>query len=358
MILPIIIVFIVISLFVLLPGRSREEAFILGKEVADAITSLNPDPITLKFEKVYHPCVLMTKKRYCGYKYETIDSDPVFDAKGIETVRRDGCPLAAKILEKSLRYATWHWDRMMLIASSFLFPVLFSLLFTGHDIDFIKAYVQRQMIKILSYRKLNLADFVFAREVRLGSYKSEQESRLPLSAIAAKQAQARDPFRLIPYGQRVPFVIISKPFSKLYQQVLHLNEFVRASPNQRLDVIYYVTKQIIPVLSRSLLIDGVDVFRWYNELPLSALRHACHANKSISIFGGSVDRSHCSSLHQQAQLLQDLLLTEKHLRLAHSHSCGRFGHCRTLCCKDFWNHFSFLHVNGQTMEALYRQLFE
>ena len=91
------------SLFVLLPGRSRQEAFKLGKEMAEAVTSLNPEPVTLKFEKVYHPCVLMTKKRYCGYKFESINSVPVFDAKGIETVRRDGCPLVAKILEKSLR---------------------------------------------------------------------------------------------------------------------------------------------------------------------------------------------------------------------------------------------------------------
>ncbi len=68
------------------------------------MTALNPDPVTLKFEKVYHPCVLMTKKRYCGYKFESLLGAPTFDAKGIETVRRDGCPLAAKILEKSLRY--------------------------------------------------------------------------------------------------------------------------------------------------------------------------------------------------------------------------------------------------------------
>ena len=45
----------------------------------------------------------MSKKRYCGYKYEKEGFPPVFDAKGIETVRRDGCILAAKILEKSLK---------------------------------------------------------------------------------------------------------------------------------------------------------------------------------------------------------------------------------------------------------------
>lgn len=50
------------------------------------------------FEQVYLPCVLQTKKRYVGYMYESLDQkNPVFDAKGIETVRRDGCPAVAKV---------------------------------------------------------------------------------------------------------------------------------------------------------------------------------------------------------------------------------------------------------------------
>nr|CAB3455274.1 unnamed protein product [Digitaria exilis] len=40
------------SMFVLLKGRSREEAFRIGKEIAASITAINPDPVTLKFEKV------------------------------------------------------------------------------------------------------------------------------------------------------------------------------------------------------------------------------------------------------------------------------------------------------------------
>ena len=35
------------------------------------MTASNPPPVTLKFEKVYHPCVLLTKKRYVGYMYES-----------------------------------------------------------------------------------------------------------------------------------------------------------------------------------------------------------------------------------------------------------------------------------------------
>ncbi len=40
------------SLFVLLEGRSREEAFRIGAEIAAAATAANPPPVTLKMEKV------------------------------------------------------------------------------------------------------------------------------------------------------------------------------------------------------------------------------------------------------------------------------------------------------------------
>jgi DNA polymerase zeta len=39
------------SLFVALPGKTKAEAFQIGRDMADTITSLNPAPIKLKFEK-------------------------------------------------------------------------------------------------------------------------------------------------------------------------------------------------------------------------------------------------------------------------------------------------------------------
>ena len=89
----------------------------------------------------------------------------------------------------------------------------------------IKEYVQRQIVKILTNKKTNISDFVFSREVRFGTYKSDNVSRLPLSAIAAKNRQTRNPRDLIAFGQRVPFLIVSRPFSKLYQQVVDLEDF-------------------------------------------------------------------------------------------------------------------------------------
>jgi len=92
------------SMFVHLEGRTREEAFKIGQEIAASVTAMNPNPVTLKMEKVYHPCVLLTKKRYVGYSYESPGQlHPTFDAKGIETIRRDSCAAVAKTLERSLR---------------------------------------------------------------------------------------------------------------------------------------------------------------------------------------------------------------------------------------------------------------
>ncbi len=91
-------IFYFFSLFVLLKGRSEEEAFGIGNEIAEAVSELNPDPVKLIFEKVFFPCVLETKKRYVGYSYEYLEQDvPLFDAKGIETVRRDTCPAVSKV---------------------------------------------------------------------------------------------------------------------------------------------------------------------------------------------------------------------------------------------------------------------
>lgn len=89
------------SMFVLVPGRTRKEAFQIGAEIAETITNANPYPVKLKLEKVYQPSILQTKKRYVGYMYESADqTSPVYEAKGIETVRRDGCPAVAKVCWK------------------------------------------------------------------------------------------------------------------------------------------------------------------------------------------------------------------------------------------------------------------
>nr|BAK01083.1 predicted protein [Hordeum vulgare subsp. vulgare] len=232
------------SMFVLLKGRSREEAFRIGKEIASLVTAINPDPVTLKFEKVYHPCFLLTKKRYVGYSYENPEqNEPIFDAKGIETVRRDTCPAVAKMLERSLR-----------------------IMFEEQDLVKVKSYVERQWIRILS-GKISIQDFVFAKEVRLGTY-SARASSLPPAAIVATKAMLSDPRAEPRYAERVPYVVIhGEPGARLVDMVIDPYGLLQVGSPYRLNELYYITKQIIPALQRVFGLLGVNLNKWFNEMP-------------------------------------------------------------------------------------------
>lgn len=232
------------SMFVLLKGRSREEAFRIGKEIASSITAMNPDPVTLKFEKVYQPCFLLTKKRYVGYSYESPEqNEPVFDAKGIETVRRDTCPAVAKILERSIR-----------------------IMFEEQDLTKVRTYLERQWTRILS-GKVSILDFIFAKEVRLGTY-SARASTLPPAAIVATKAMLSDPRAEPRYAERVPYVVIhGEPGARLADMVIDPYGLLEVGSPYRLNEQYYITKQIIPALQRVFGLLGADLNKWFNEMP-------------------------------------------------------------------------------------------
>ncbi|XP_072356139.1 DNA polymerase zeta catalytic subunit [Scyliorhinus torazame] len=230
------------SMFVLLKGATKEQAFKIGQEIADAVTATNPKPVKLKFEKVYLPCVLQSKKRYVGYMYESLDQkDPVFDAKGIETVRRDSCPAVSKILERSIK-----------------------LLFETRDISQIKQYVQRQCTKVLE-GKASMQDLTFAKEYR-GSNSYRPGACVPALELTRRMLSydRRSEPRA---GERVPYVIVyGVPGVPLIQLVRRPIEVLQ-DPSLRLNATYYITKQILPPLNRVFSLIGVDVFSWYHELP-------------------------------------------------------------------------------------------
>ncbi|KAM4529024.1 DNA polymerase zeta catalytic subunit [Fundulus diaphanus] len=230
------------SMFVLLKGATKEQAFKIGLEIAEAVTATNPKPVKLKFEKVYLPCVLQTKKRYVGYMYESLDQkEPTFDAKGIETVRRDGCPAVSKILERSIK-----------------------LLFETRDISQVKQFVQRQCVKVLDGRA-SMQDLTFAKEYR-GSGSYRPGACVPALELT-RRMMAYDR-RLEPrVGERVPYVIVyGMPGVPLIQLVRRPME-VLLDPSLRLNATYYISKQILPPLGRLFQLIGVDVFSWYQELP-------------------------------------------------------------------------------------------
>lgn len=81
------------SVMVKFGTTDRAEAMKLGKEAAEKVSKLFIEPIKLEFEKIYHPYLLMNKKRYAGMYWTNPEKADKMDAKGIETVRRDNCGL-------------------------------------------------------------------------------------------------------------------------------------------------------------------------------------------------------------------------------------------------------------------------
>ncbi|KAF8898732.1 hypothetical protein BD779DRAFT_1485278 [Infundibulicybe gibba] len=226
------------SLFIYLPGKTKEQAFRIGNEMANAITVSNPPPVKLKFEKVYLPCVLIAKKRYVGFKYENVDdSEPVFDAKGIETVRRDGIPAQKKMTENCLK-----------------------ILFRNQDLSEVKNYCLRSWATILGNKAPNIQDFTFSKEVRMGTY-----SPPPPGATVAARRMIVDPNDEPQYKERVPYVITRGATAKLVDRAFHPLDVI----NNRLDLdaIYYISRVLIPPLERIFNLVGADVRQWFADMP-------------------------------------------------------------------------------------------
>ena len=59
--------------------------------------------MVLFFCQVYFPYLLINKKRYAGLYFTRPEVHDKMDCKGIETVRRDNCPLVANLINSCLQ---------------------------------------------------------------------------------------------------------------------------------------------------------------------------------------------------------------------------------------------------------------
>ncbi|KAF3941307.1 hypothetical protein ABW19_dt0201808 [Dactylella cylindrospora] len=264
------------SLFIYLPGKTKDEAFDIGADIAKTVTDMNPRPVKLKFEKVYFPCVLLAKKRYVGFKYESkTQVEPEFDAKGIETVRRDGTPAEQKIEEAALK-----------------------MLFRTSDLSQVKEYFQRQCTKIMS-EKVSIQDFCFAKEVRLGTY--SEKGMLPPGALISTKKMLADHRAEPQYGERIPYVVISgAPGARLADRCVPPEELLE-NGQSRLDAEYYISKNLIPPLERIFNLVGANVRSWYDEMPKIQRLRRVFAAEQLQTRGTGDALQQQLNLQQQAR---------------------------------------------------------
>eukprot|EP00804_Cyclotella_cryptica_P015105 CCRYP_000678-RA/>CCRYP_000678-RA protein AED:0.04 eAED:0.04 QI:194/1/1/1/0.90/0.83/12/2203/2174 len=213
------------SIFIKLPGRSVKEAFAFGEEYCKAVTASNPPPVQLKLEKVYAGSLLQTKKKYCGMMFESASQrTPVFEAKGIETVRRDQCSLTQKILR----------DALIKVFQRGINPT--------------KDYLRLQWSKIHA-GKFPVSDFVLTGRVR-SRYRGGKIG--PVQAALARRLGEVDPGRVVRHKERLPYVIVASPGKafKLRDCVLTPLELLEQWDSFTIHSAYYVTKHVNASLQR------------------------------------------------------------------------------------------------------------
>ncbi|RKP30691.1 DNA/RNA polymerase [Metschnikowia bicuspidata] len=259
------------SLFVYFPGKSKNDAFKYGRELARKVTEVFPDPIKLKFEKVYHPCVLLAKKRYVGNCFESeAQKASMFEAKGIETIRRDGVPAQLKMVGKSLR-----------------------ILFESKNLSSVRKYVVQQFQKIFQNR-VNVSDFCFSKEVRHGQYRNEKY--LPSGAVIAKRLVKADARREPQYRERVPYLVVQDSHKeRVKDRSVTPEEYVKSFKTNSpmlLDHEYYISRVLIPPLERIFNLIGVNVKDWYQDMPRTT-RNATSRKNDVFYVGENISRSEC-----------------------------------------------------------------
>ena len=158
------------------------EAMELGHEAAKLVTKNFVRPINLEFEKVYFPYLLINKKRYAGLYFTRPDKHDKMDCKGIETVRRDNCPLVARLMNECLQ----------------------------------KILIDRDPEGAMEYAKQNISDLLCNR-VDISQLVITKELTKTDKDYSAKQAHVelankmrkRDAGSAPKLGDRVPYVIVA-----------------------------------------------------------------------------------------------------------------------------------------------------
>lgn len=114
---------------------------------------------------------------------------------------------------------------------------------------------------------MSLQDFLFAKEVRLGTY-SSRASSLPPAAIVATKAMRADPRAEPRYAERIPYVVIhGEPGARLADLVIDPLDLLAIDSPYRLNDLYYIKKQIIPALQRVFGLVGAGLDQWFSEMP-------------------------------------------------------------------------------------------
>jgi len=216
------------SLFIKVATSDLNEAQRIGEQVAAAASK--QIGLNLEFEKIYRSFLILTKKRYAGWKFERKGNEweDALDMRGIETIRRDWCPLVGEAMldvlniilkERDIRKATQHVKRILKELSAGQVPV--------EKLTIVKGIT----------RSLDAYDGI--------------QPHVEL----AKKMQRRDPMNSPKVGDRVGFVVTRGKdiLSKRAEDPEYAKQM-----GMQLDADYYVNSQLLPPVERIFEALGVE----------------------------------------------------------------------------------------------------
>lgn len=218
---------------------SLEDAGLIGKKIAETVTSSLPQPMELVFEAFARRGLFLAKKRYALWVFEQMGEkwQDRIKVRGMETVRRDWCGLTSGTLKKCL-------DLVLKEGK------------VDEAVEHVRSVVLRLQDLDLSQDPEILEELTLTRRYTksTGSYKNKQ----PHIQLVEKMKERGG--RVPNVGDRVPFVIIrgrgSRKNKTLFVDRAEDPAFVLEN-NIPLDAEYYVDKQIVPPVLRILESFGV-----------------------------------------------------------------------------------------------------
>ncbi|MCX6680640.1 MAG: DNA-directed DNA polymerase [Methanothrix sp.] len=211
---------------------SLEDAGLIGRKIAETVTSSLPAPMELVFEAFARRGIFLAKKRYALWIFEQAGDGwkDKIKVRGMETVRRDWCGLTSKTLKTCLELVLKEGK-------------------VEEAVEHVRSVVLRLQNLDLSLDPSFLEDLTLTRRYTKSSdsYKNKQ----PHIQLVEK---IRERGGTVPgVGDRVPFVIVQGKRGKKNKE-LFVNRAEDPSyvleKNLPLDTEYYVEKQILPPVLR------------------------------------------------------------------------------------------------------------
>ncbi|MCO5600345.1 hypothetical protein L7F22_054456 [Adiantum nelumboides] len=200
------------SVFIQFCGATSDEAVKLGKEAADVISKAFPSPMSLKFEKVLCPFLLLQVNRYAG-KDVTCPTDTNKEGRlfvrGLESERRDVPPFVRAVSKIALQEILLNQNvGAALDACKYEIKRLLS-----GKCSMIELIMTGGLWRVDDHDISRLASATKSPKKEAGGAATAEEGRGPHVALAVR-LKRNDPERQFHIGERIQYVLV-KNSSKL-----------------------------------------------------------------------------------------------------------------------------------------------